>query len=257
LKPAALRVTVSSRTNPALAARARAKAREWGLEYVERSKKTGLALLGPGEFLVLGADGWALREGETSLKFTPGMAVVRIKRLAAGVEDDTLLRLAQLAPADRVLDCTFGLGADALVCARAVGPEGRVLGVEASFVLWALATEGLAHGLEIDGLAPIEVQRADHLDVLRALPAKSFEVVLFDPMFTRPQQGSPAFELLRRHANPQPLSAEALSHARRVATRWVLVKGAKYSKDLKALGLTPERGSRSSNRVWARVAPTG
>jgi hypothetical protein len=168
-----------------------------------------------------------------------------------------LVRLAELQAGDRVLDCTFGLGADALVCARAVGPTGRVQGVEASFVLWALATEGLAAGLGFKELAPIEVARGDHLEVLKGLPSGSVEVVLFDPMFGRPQQGSPAFEVLRQHADHRPVSPEALTQARRVASRWVLVKGAKYSKDLKALGLTPEQGSRFAKLVWARVPPLG
>jgi 16S rRNA (guanine1516-N2)-methyltransferase len=250
-----VRVTVSAGINDALAREARATARRWGLPFVERTRKTGLAGLGGGPFLVLGSDGWTFRDGEASLKFTPGMAALRIKRLEAGKDEDTLVRLAELKAGDSVLDCTFGLGADALVCAKAIGPQGRVAGVEASFLLWALATEGLARGVGAEGLAPIEVQCGDHLDVLRGLSPKSFDVVLFDPMFGRPQKGSPAFEVLRQHADRRPISPDALMHARRVARRWVLVKGAKYSKDLKALGLTPEPGSRFSNLVWARVKP--
>lgn len=253
-----VRVTVSAGVNAVLTRRARARAVEWGVEFVERPRKTGLkAMQGPGAkaFLVLGADGWTLREGELSLKFTPGMAMLRIKRMEAGREEDTLLKLAELQPGDAVLDCTFGLGADALVCAKAVGPKGRVLGVEASFVLWALASEGVVDGAGFESMAPMQVQHGDHLDVLRGLSVGSVDVVLFDPMFGRPQQGSPAFEVMREHADARAIDPEAIHQARRVARKWVLVKGAKYSKDLKSLGLTPEKGSRFSSLVWARVAP--
>lgn len=251
-----VRVTVSAGLDAALVAEAKRKAAEWGLPYVERPRKTGLEVLGGGPFLVLGAEGWTFREGEASLRFTPGMAALRIKRLDAGKDEDTLVRLGELEPGDRVLDCTFGLGADALVCAKAVGPQGRVDAVESSLLLWALGSEGVAR-LGLAGLAPIRVERGDHLEVLRRAEAKSYEVVLFDPMFGRPQKGSPAFEVLRAHADPRPVAPEALAEAKRVAKRWVLVKGAKYSKDLKALGLKAEPGSRFSNLVWARVAPAG
>lgn len=246
------RVTVSAGLDAVLIAKARAKAEEWGAPFVERTRKTGLGKLGGGPFLVLGARGWTFHEGETELRFTPGMAMLRIKRLEQGKDEDTLVRLAELKAGDSVLDCTFGLGADALVCARAVGPTGRVHGVEASFVLWALASEGVRE-LKFEGLAPLVVERADHLEVLRRLAAKSVDVVLFDPMFGRPGRGSPAFELLRAHADMRPLAPEALVEARRVARRWVLVKGARYSKDLKALGLKAEPGSHNSNLVWART----
>jgi 16S rRNA (guanine1516-N2)-methyltransferase len=246
-------VTVSAGLDSARTDRARAKANAWGAEFVERPRKTGLDKLGGGPFLVLGARGWTFHDGDTELRFTPGMAMLRIKRL--GKEEDTLLRLAQFKAGDSVLDCTFGLGADALVCARAVGPAGRVHGVEASFVLWALASEGLPE-LRLEGLAPISVQWADHLEVLRAAAAKSFDVVFFDPMFGRPGLGSPAFEVLRAHADLRPLAPEALAEARRVARRWVLIKGSKYSRDLKALGLKAEPGPRNQKRIWARVDPS-
>lgn len=258
LDKAQVRVTVSAGVSGRLAERAKARAAEWGVPYVERPRKTRLAALeeeGPQVWLVLGGDGWTLRDGPRALRFTPGMATLRIKRLEAGRREDKLVELAQLQEGDAVLDCTFGLGADALVCAKAVGPTGRVLGVEASFALWALAREGLEAGAGFSGLAPIELVHGDHLEVLRAQPSSSADVVLFDAMFGRPQRSSPAFEVMRAHADPRPISPQAVAEARRVARRWVLVKGAKYSKDLKGLGLEAEQGSRFANLVWARVPP--
>ena len=85
----------------------------------------------------------------------------------------------------------------------------------------------------------------------------AFEVVLFDPMFARALASQPGFELLRRHANPAPLTPRMLAEARRVARRLVLVKSARYTPALKTLGLRPERASRSAPVVWARVPASG
>ncbi|HEX8536727.1 MAG TPA: protein-L-isoD(D-D) O-methyltransferase, partial [Cystobacter sp.] len=50
-----------------------------------------------------------------------------------------------------------------------------------------------------------------------------------------------------------PLTPEVLEEARRVARRWVVVKGAKHSEDLRKLGLEAEPGSRYTSVIWGRV----
>lgn len=246
-------MTVGSKGGARLVAVARERAARWGLPYLER---TGPLDTEPARaLLVLAGDGWSLREGGQVLRFTPGMAALRIQRLRARRDEDLLVRHAQLGPGDRVLDCTFGLGADALVSAAVAVPGGEVVGLEASKALWALASAGLERDLGLGPLAPLTVHHADHRAWLRAAPTRSFDVVLLDPMFGRPRKSSPAFELLRRHAEPGALSAEALAEARRVVRRWVLVKGARDSADLKALGLQRLQTSRSATVAWARVGP--
>jgi hypothetical protein len=250
----ALVVTVSATLSPELVARARTSASVWGLPYFEREKKTGLPI---GEvaqaFLVLGSDGWTLRDASGALQFSEGLARLRIKRLASGDTDDVLMRLCDLKSGDHVLDCTFGLGADAQVCAHVVGQTGRVVGIEKSFPLWILSSEGLKAQVTDPRAAPIEVRLGDCVDFLRAQKPQSFDCVLFDPMFGRRKKASPAFELLRSYADHAPLPVEAIGLARRVARRWVVIKGARYSDDLKRLGLTPEPLSRYTDVVWARV----
>lgn len=246
MKPAA--VTVSASRNEALEQRARACAEKWGLPFFEREKRTGLP---EGSFLVLGSDGWTLREPHGALRFSEGLARLRIKRLQAGETDDMLVKLCELGRGDHVLDCTFGLGSDALVCAHVAGREGRVVGVEKSFGLWALATEGL---LALGGdAARIELHLGDATAFLGRAAPQSFDCVLFDPMFGRRKKASPAFDLLRDQADHQPLPAAAIGLARRVARRWVVVKGARFSADLARLGLSPEPHTRYSEVAWARV----
>ena len=254
---APLAVTVSGPAKRALVEDARACAARWNLPFYDRPRNTGLEpQLGviADAFLVLGGDGFCLTAREGSLRFTPGMAQVRLKRLDAGQgAQDVVVRLMELKPGDTVLDATLGLGADALVCARTVGPAGRVIGVERSFALWALVSEGLARGGLPPRCAPIEVRHGDALEVLRAMPAASVDCVLFDPMFERPKKSSPAFDLLRRYASHEPLTREALDEARRVARRWVVVKAGRYGPELRRLGLTPEPTSRHTAVVWARL----
>lgn len=230
---------------------ARAAAEAWGLPYLERARNAA-APTGADALLVLGGDGWTLWTPEGALRFTPGMAQLRIKRFLQGHDEDMLIRLGGLKAGDAVLDCTLGLGADALVAARVVGPTGSVVALEKSLPLYALAAGRLSKPYA-EGFARIDVRHADAAEALPAMPSRSVDVVLFDPMFGRPNKASPAFELLRKFADPGGLTAEMLEQARRVARRCVVVKGARYSKDFKKLGLVAVDRSLSRGVLWAKV----
>lgn len=232
--------------------KARAAAEAWGLPYLERARNAA-APTGAEALLVLGGDGWTLWTPDGALRFTPGMAQLRIKRFVQGFDEDMLIRLGGLKAGDAVLDCTMGLGADALVAARVVGPTGSVVALEKSLPLYALAAERLSRPYG-EGFARIDVRHADAADVLPTLAARSVDVVLFDPMFGRPNKASPAFTLLRQFADAGELTREMLDEAKRVARRCVLVKGARYSKDFKKLGLVPVDRSLSRGVLWARLS---
>jgi hypothetical protein len=243
-------VTVSHRVDPRHVEIARERAAVWGLRFFERSRYSGLP---DATYLVLGSNGWTLRKGESALRFSEGLARLRIKRLMAGERDDALVKWGELTAGDEVLDCTFGLGADAQVAAYVAGPTGQVTGLESSLPLWVLADEGLKLAPDFPR-APMRVIRTDALTFLKEQRPRAFNCVLLDPMFSRTKKASPAFELMRLFADHSTLSVEAVELARRVARRWVLVKGARYSNDLKRLGLTPLASSRFSEVIWARVA---
>lgn len=238
---------------------ARRCAEAWGLPFLERPAKGGVAALLESTAkacLVRSADGWALRDAHGSLAFTPGMAAVRLKRLDAGQQqEDVIVRLAQLKPGDTVIDATLGLAADALVCARAVGPTGRVVGIEASFPLWVVVSRGLARHGPFPRSCPVEVVHGRARDVLATWPTGGADVVTLDPMFDLPKKASPAFELLRAHAVHEPLDEATLREARRVARRWVLVKGGRFGREFGRLGLEAVPLNRSGPVVWARVGP--
>jgi hypothetical protein len=277
-----LAVTTPLRPSPAEEADARAAAARHGLPYAPRGRRAAAEVLreaGRDALLVLSARASILAAGGEERRWSPGMGALRAKRLreirargeaallaggplgrreggrAEPTERDPFLDAAGLREGDTVLDCTMGLGADALVAAAAVGARGRVVGLEASPALAAWVAEGLRRSGD-EAASRVEVRAADHAEALPALPERSFDVVLFDPMFRHARAGPPGFDLLRRLADPRPLSPDALERARRVARRWVLVKDGAPGWDLARLGLVPLPSARGAHRYYARV-PAG
>ena len=160
---------------------------------------------------------------------------------------DPFLEAAGIPAGDAVLDATLGLGADALVAAAACGPGGRVVALERSPVLAAWVAEGLRR-LDVEPARRIEVRAEEHLAALTALPSRSFNLVVFDPMFRHARAQPGGFELVRILADARPLGAEAVAQARRVARRWVVVKDGAPGWDLARLGLSPLPSARGAHR---------
>jgi len=253
---ARLAVTTSGKLDRHVSQLARSSAENWGVPFLERRSKAPLGPLATQarSLLVFERKGVSLCDEHGKVRFTPGMARLRIKRLEALVREDRLVELGEFRPGEFVLDCTLGLAADALVAAWAVGSAGRVVGLEKSLALFALVSTGLA-AFEFPWSCRIDVRHEDASTFLKRQPAKSFDVVLFDPMFDRPGRCSPAFEMLRRHAEHAPLEPAVLEEARRVCRRAVLIKLARHSSEWRRLKLTPERGSPYAPIAWARLPP--
>lgn len=253
-----LAVTTSGQGGEADRLRARRAADRLGVELVERRRKAPLGpLIGQvaEALLVFGGEGVMLWDRQGRTRFQEGMAALRKRRLAQGDRRDHLVRAAGFHEGETVLDCTLGLAQDALVAALAVGPRGRVVGVEKSLALHALVSEGLTELPPDERSCPVECVLDDSRRYLRGCAAGAFDVVLIDPMFQRARKAQPAFDLLRRHADHSPLTAEMLAEARRVARRVVVVKGARYTGELRRLGLTPEPFSRFADVDFARASP--
>jgi SAM-dependent methyltransferase len=205
--------------------------------------------------LVLSATRSVLWLGGESHVWSAGMGVLRAKRAGREVGPtgrDPFLEAAAFRAGETVLDATLGLGADALVAAAAVGPDGRVLGIEASPALAAWVAEGLRR-LDLAPARRIEVRAGDHVAVLASLPDRSFDAVAFDPMFRHARAAPGGFGLLRRLADPRPLSREALDRACRVARRRVVVKDGAPGWDLARLGLRPLASARGAHRYYGVV----
>ncbi|MDA5107274.1 class I SAM-dependent methyltransferase [Brevibacillus thermoruber] len=224
-------------------------AAQFGLPVVERGGSSIEELrrrYGEAEVLIVTAKGARLEaEGKRPFFFHPNTAAFRIKRLERG-DTDTMLAACQIHPGDRVLDATLGLGADAIVFAHAVGRTGRVVGIESEKRIAILVADGLRHypadseALR-EAMGRIEVRHGHHLDILKGLPDRSFDVVYFDPMFVRTVHDSTGIAGIREHANMAPLDAEAVEEALRVAKRRVVLKEGKAGRLYERFGFTPFR----------------
>ena len=124
-------------------------------------------------------------EGE--LFFHPNTAHLRIKNLRGG-EGDRLIDALKISAGSKVLDCTLGLGSDAIVESFVAGNSGKVVALEVN----PLIAEVVSHGLKnftddsphiLQAMRRVEVINADCLDFLKTCPDNSFDVVYFDPMF--------------------------------------------------------------------------
>lgn len=255
MAPHPIGVTTRAKPDPEDVAEAAAVAARWSVPRLDRPSNgpLGLLLAQAQTLLVVERSGVSLWDAQGSARWSVGLAALRLKALDAGDPGDPLVRLGAIAPGERVLDCTLGLAQDARVAARLVGPGGWVVGLETRLPLAMFAAEGLRRERPDGRSAGIEVRHADARGVLASLDDGAFDVVLFDPMFSRERKAQPSFTLLRRLASPERLDAGTLSESRRVARRVVLVKAPRYGPELRNLGLRPERASRGAQVVWARI----
>jgi hypothetical protein len=204
-----------------------------GAQVVPRGRSTLAELAethGAWGILVIQAERVTLYVPSAGLEYFyhPGMARRRVRAVEAGLGDPMVTAMG-LRPGGQVLDCTLGRATDAIIASHAVGPEGRVVGLESVPVLAAMTEHGLRTGDagQADVTAAmrrIEVLGADHSVFLAGLEPRAFDVVYFDPVFHQPVVKSSAMAPLRKLADPRPLGEAALARARQVARRAVVVK---------------------------------
>jgi 16S rRNA G966 N2-methylase RsmD len=180
---------------------------------------------------------------EQPFVFHPNAAMLRIRNLLHG-GNDPLQDAAGLTEGMSVLDCTLGLGADAIVASFIVGPRGQVVGIESVPVLASIVQDGLKtketeNKAVNQSMRRIKVICADHLDYLKQCQTNQYDVILFDPMFEKTIQSSTGLAPLKRLANYNDLKEEAVQQACRVARKLVVLKDSRHSSRFKRFGFTP------------------
>jgi len=241
----------------------RTLAAELGVPFVPRGGR-GIATLLSQEraegVLVFGARGLVLyffRDGrQQKFFFHPGTALLRIKNLLAGKPDQMIQAMA-LRPGDTVLDCTLGLGADAIVASFVTGQQGRVVGLEKVAPLALVTAYGLRHydkePLITAAMRRIEVVVADHREYLLALPPASFDVVYFDPFFQVPVKGAAQVAPLRALGEKEPLSELTIQAALKVARRRVVLKERRDSPEFARLGFGKVYGGQHARVAYGVI----
>lgn len=233
------------------------KAEKWAAQLhtitVSRGRQSldALKALYQTEFLlVVSQKGPVVHTPGGELFFHLSMAELRIKNLDNG-KHDHMAEAMKLEPGMAVLDCTLGLGSDAIVASYIAGEKGKVVGIEKSPVLAFIADYGFRHFASAnptvtEALRRIEVKMEDHQAYLTQLPAKCFDVVFLDPMFKTPIQSSSNLKPLRFLADNRPLELSTLQDACRVSRRRVVIKDAHCGDVLEKLGIQQFSGGKYS-----------
>lgn len=207
--------------------------RKEGISKIKERYNADVALVVKSNQLILD-----LPEGE--MFFHPNMAQVRIKRLRYG-GNDNMLDAMQVEKGMKILDCTLGFAADAIVSSYGVGESGKVIGLEVNPLISLVVKEGLKTYLPTNydlkaAMNNIEVINQDYLSFLKAQPDNSFDIVYFDPMFRHALLDSKNLSPLRQLADNRPVSPEAIEQAKRVAKYRVVFKENSRSLEFARLG---------------------
>ncbi len=226
-------LTTAGRTDQESIQRAQAFAHQLDIPFVPRRKRSVKATQAAedgDDCIVYGKNRLELHrfEGDEPFFFHPNLAMVRIKRMMNG-EKDPYLIAGEIEAGSTVLDCTLGLGADAIVASFAVGQAGKVVALEDNRFIAFLVRQGLRTWEDgedhiIKAMRRVEVRNIHHLEALKKMDDDSFDVVYFDPMFEESIVESNGIRTLTHLAVPHPLSEKVIGEARRVARKRVVLK---------------------------------
>lgn len=190
--------------------------------------------------------------------FHPSMAKCRIGAFRKQRQEDLMIRACQLTRGDSFLDCTLGLGTDAIVAAY-FSEHGIITGLESQPVVAAVISWGMKlYQGKMDWLNQavkrVAVINVDHKGYLSQLADNSFDIVYFDPMFNRPLLKSQPIGTLRGLANYAVLEEETIQHACRVARKRVVMKTLRTGDEISRLGMQEFAGSQHNPIVYGFIS---
>ena len=192
--------------------------------------------------------------------YHPSMGKNRLTAWRKKNQADPLIKATGLAQGETFLDCTLGMGADALVAAYFAQKSGCVTGLESSSIIaliirWGMRmyAQNTPYTWMKSALLNIRAVHADYREYLKNCPDASYDVVYFDPMFRQPVYQSQAISVIRELANPAPLTPEAVREACRVARRCVVLKEKRSGGEFERLGFCVVQESQSSKIAYGKI----
>lgn len=182
--------------------------------------------------------------------FHPGLAGLRIKEINIG-KTDQMISAMSLKEGLSVLDCTMGLGTDAIVASYVSGAAGSVTGLESSPLISELVKRGLQCYQDGDSeitkaMRRVKVKNINHKEYLTLLKERSYDIIFFDPMFRFPRRLSHGINAARILANHDPVDRETIELAYNAAARRVVMKERRGSAEFARLGFENIIGGRYS-----------
>ncbi|NMC27051.1 MAG: class I SAM-dependent methyltransferase [Syntrophomonadaceae bacterium] len=204
--------------------------------------------------------GPVLRAGEEKLFFHPSMAKSRIAAHRKQGRVDNMVKACQLQPGDSFLDCTLGMGADAIVASYFSG-TGAITGLESQPALAAV----IGWGMKLyrgkmpwlnQAVQRVQVIAVHHRDYLQMQPDRSQDIIYFDPMFSQPLLQSQPISALRRYANHDALDPCSIDEACRVARKRVVLKSEAGLCEFERLGFRRVEGSKHNPIAYGVIIAT-
>ena len=191
------------------------------------------------------------------LFFHPNTAHLRIKNLRNG-DGDRLIDALKISEGSKILDCTLGLGSDAIVESFIAGKSGKIVALEVNPLIFEVVSYGLKNfsdesPLILESMRRIQVFNADCGDFLKNCAENSFDVVYFDPMFRQPIKKSSGLNQIRPLADNRPLNEEIIAEACRVAKNRVVLKEHNGSLEFERLGFKILGGGKYSSIAFGVI----
>lgn len=236
---------------------------KFGRKFVRRedfSFDTLKKIHGAENILLVKKNSLSIVTSEGELFFHPNTAHLRIKNLRGG-EGDRLIDALKISAGSKVLDCTLGLGSDAIVASFIAGETGKIVALEINPLIAEIVRHGLKNFSDdsphiLQAMRRIEVINADCGEFLKNCAANSFDAVYFDPMFRRPIKKSSGLNPIRPLADNRPLTEKIIREACRVAKFRVVMKEHSGSGEFERLGFKILDGGKYSSVAFGAIELT-
>ena len=189
------------------------------------------------------------------LFFHPGLSVLRILNIEVG-NKDRFSEACGLRHGASLLDCTMGLGSDAITASYVVGAEGNIVALEAAPEIALISEVGMANFSDesehiVSAMRRIEIINVNSRQYLLNSPGNQFDCIYFDPMFRHPNLASSGLNMLRPFADNAEIKIEDIALALDRTKRYVVVKETSLSF-LKALQPKEILGGKNAKIFYAR-----
>jgi 16S rRNA G966 N2-methylase RsmD len=199
--------------------------------FINRSKSTITSILCKHKLdfiLVVEKNGLVIKSKQSELFWHPSTSIIKIKQLKNG-GSHPLISALNLNPNSTVLDCTLGLGSDAVVIASQLKEGKNLTCLEVNPLIYELTNFGFKICTFFSGelnekLKNVVLINEDSLTYLKSQKDTSVDIVYLDPMFKLSNEESNSINLYRGFAYQEPLTDILLSEALRVAKYRVVVK---------------------------------
>ena len=176
--------------------------------------------------VVVESKGISALKDDKRLFFHPSLAVIRRSNIKSG-ERDYLIESLSLNGDESVLDCTLGLGSEAILIAHFL-TKGKVVGLEKSKIVQIVVEDGIKRVDNVpkwvaEAVKRIEILNADYKEYVRSTKEK-FDCVYVDPMFEHPSCNSPAMDNLRPFVDNSTVDVSDLEFMKKITRKRIVVK---------------------------------